>query len=143
MRLSLLILLFSFNQLSFSASVYRWVDDQGNTHFTQKKPYQYQTKEINIPQSKIDSEAAKVRLNKQLDSFKTRRDDSKLRKEKGSQAITNKNKMQAYCKGITSSLSVLKSSGPIKAEGAKSNMTNEQRKQSLASYQLKFTANCK
>ena len=142
MRFLLILLLISFSHNSLATQIYRWVDKQGNTHFSQTKPYQYPTNKLNIPESKVDSKTAKERLNKQIESLNKRQEDYRLKQQKGKKAVAEKHTSDAYCSSISSNLSVLNSGGPARVEGATSDMTAEEKKQAIASLQLKYKANC-
>lgn len=74
--LGFFIVLISFNA---TAKMYKWVDEEGNTHYSQSPPLEHEA-EVITPPPKVDTDSAIKQLEKQRESF-NKADEEKTKVE--------------------------------------------------------------
>lgn len=77
-----LILTGIFISLGANAEMYKWVDEDGNTHYSQSPPVDNGTVEVIKPPSKVDTKSAIKELKEQEKTADKLRDDRISAKEK-------------------------------------------------------------
>jgi|SRR5690606_4216252 len=67
MRLSIILLLCAFSTVSLAASkVYKWVDNEGNTHYSETKPANQEATTLKMPSAKAPSSVESVQADQTL-----------------------------------------------------------------------------
>ncbi len=73
MRRSALFVFLLFNCLAVQAEMYRWVDDQGNTHFSDKKPPEIEADDISDTVKRQNTDYGSQSAKKQLQQIERTR----------------------------------------------------------------------
>lgn len=117
------------------AGMYKWVDEQGATHYSQNPPPGGKAQAIKPPPTPADSEAAVKRLEAQRQEGQKRREASQQdaresQKNTASQAIREES-----CRMARQNLSTLEANSRVAIQDANGNMkrlTEEERQAQLA-----------
>jgi uncharacterized protein DUF4124 len=86
-----------FFSLSINAEMYKWVDKDGNTHYSQSPPVDNATVEIIKPPGRVDTESAIKTLNKQKQTADELREDRITAKENKQKAEEEALEKQKRC----------------------------------------------
>jgi hypothetical protein len=88
------------------AKIYKWVDGNGVTHYSQRRPPEvFTTEEIKI-QARTAGVATKAKeyLQIRIDALDQRRSNKKLEKEGGSEAVSYQKQLDEYCASVKTRL---------------------------------------
>ncbi|MDC9725838.1 MAG: DUF4124 domain-containing protein [Gammaproteobacteria bacterium] len=92
----LLFVLLAFNNASF-ADIYKWVDDEGNTHYSQQAPRDQQADLIKAPPPARSANDAQKEIDtlieKQSGTFETKEEERRLARE----VAEDDKKREEYC----------------------------------------------
>ncbi len=138
----LILLALLFTQLSHAEKVYRWVDQDGITHFSQYPPVNQPAKVIKTPKVHIDAEKERQRLQKQLEAFNTRQEEKKIRAKGGEEAVQYKRKLDQYCKALKRNLSVLNSNDNVIEQGKDKVISGKEKQQKIAQIKKQIAEKC-
>ena len=99
-------LLIAFCLAAEGAEVYRWVDENGKVHFSDKPKQGAETVEVDGPQKQSDSVSDQERLKKNAEWFaeQQQRREQELQQRKQQQAKSNSTKKVSACKGYRNKL---------------------------------------
>ena len=88
------------------AKIYKWVDGNGVTQYSQQRPpREFTTEQIKIQSRTADvASKAKESLQKRIDALNERRSNKKLEKEGGSEAVTYRQQLDEYCATVRTRL---------------------------------------
>jgi hypothetical protein len=113
-KLSLAILMLCIAGPTFSDDVYKWVDQHGNTHYSDKKPNNVESKSMNI-RTNTPSQARKAPLER---AKKLNETQEKALEAKAQilQADARKKEVESKCKRIRENLKTLAETSRIRVE---------------------------
>lgn len=96
------------------AKIYKWVDDQGNIHYTQTPPLGGKTEVIHTRPDPKDASQAGARLQQQLEEF-DKRYEARVKAEQERKTVQqHKQVKQVNCAAAKQNLSTLQNRGRIK-----------------------------
>lgn len=143
-RFRILTLFFCLFPVIATAEIYKWVDEQGQVHYSQNRPVDQQVETIKGP-SKVDTEAAQKALQERRDKLNAideeRAEENKKAAEAEKQAQANKER----CNAALEAMARLRSQNRmqyINEEGERAFMTEEQRQQRLEEAQKAVEESC-
>jgi hypothetical protein len=149
LRLPILILTSAFCAITIAAEkgYHHWIDDQGQSVYSQFAPADNRESEIIAPPPPPaeSPEAAKARLDQQLQAFEDNREDEELAGEKTAAADQEARLRQQRCESARSNLKVL--DGPprqlIQTDEGIRRLTPEQRQARREEMQKIIDTDCK
>jgi len=141
----LLFILLAFNNTA-SADVYKWVDDEGNTHYSQQAPKNQQADIIKAPPPPARSAADAQKeidtlIEKQSGTFEVKQEERRLAKEAAEEEKNNKE----YCRVNRHNLQQYQNNPGrqmIDADGNVTRPTEEQRQAKIAEIQKRLADDC-
>ncbi|MEM7207407.1 MAG: DUF4124 domain-containing protein [Pseudomonadota bacterium] len=144
---ALLIALLTFSA-NAQAKIYKWVDENGITQYTQYPPpdESVATEEIKT-QSQNPEQAASAQeaLQKRVDSLNERRSDKKLAAEEGEEAVAQRKQVQKFCDETKARLAEFESGRRLaekQEDGSYVPVTEDQRETQIASMKAQIAENC-
>ncbi|MBS3805133.1 MAG: DUF4124 domain-containing protein [Oleiphilaceae bacterium] len=105
--------------LATSAGVYKWTDDEGVTHFGDRKPRGHNTELVNIRSGKSSptkTTGTSSSPREKLDAIDQRRQSGQEEQKLTAQDDAQRKQKQANCETARSNLAVLDSNARIKVE---------------------------
>ncbi len=132
---------------AIEAKIYKWIDSDGITQYTQSPPPEDVSSE-EIPTQTYDAEAAaqsKQALQKRIDALNQRRDDKKQAKNKDEKTSEEQKEREKYCEVAKQRLAEFQTGRPLaqeQADGSFVRMTEEQLAAQIATVQEKITELC-
>ena len=107
-RTLLFIALCLFAGTLAAGKMYRWVDEQGVTHYTQSPPPKGEVTEIKKPPPPaISPEEAQRKLTEKQQRLEDLREDRDLAKQKGQEETEQQERLSKNCEGARNNLSRL------------------------------------
>ena len=113
LKLSAIILAAALSTHVVSGEAYKWVDAQGNTHYSDKKPNHTESKSIRISNSKPSSRPSPQGQAKALDEQAARAAQAK---NEVAQDEARKKEVAQKCKAIRDNLKVIAETSRIRIE---------------------------
>jgi len=141
----LFFLLLSFNSASFS-DVYKWVDDEGNTHYSQQAPKNQDAKIIKAPPPPARSAADAQQeidtlIEKQSGTFEAKQEERRANKE----AAKEQAETEKFCQANRHNLQQYKDNPnrrSLDADGNVTRQTEEERQAKIAEIQQRLDEHC-
>jgi len=130
------------------AQIYKWVDANGVTHYTQYPPQDtgIATREIDVVlQQPEQAASAQAALQQRVDSLDQRRSDKKLAAEQGEEAVAHRKQVQQFCEASKARLAEFESGRRLaekQEDGSYLPVSEERRKQQIASMKTRIAENC-
>lgn len=114
MRVIALLFTVFFTLIAHSGQMYKWTDENGQTHFSQFPPKETQAKQINVNAPKsANSAAANERLQKMRQTLSEQAVDRVTESEEEKQAADEAKRMAENCKLAKQQLLDLQNNGRI------------------------------
>ncbi len=110
-KLCAFIAITSFASHTSSAEVYKWVDEHGNTHYTDKKPHNTEAKSIRIQSSKTSQRSSAQQQAQAIDEKAARA--IQAQQEIAQEDARNK-EIEAKCATIRENLKVINETSRIR-----------------------------
>ena len=129
--------------LSASAAIYKWVDDQGNTHYDQEKPLDTAAEKIKVQSSPAGASTYKKPSLKTKAENTTGADEDTAGKQ--SKEILPKKQRAELCKRAQDTLKKLSEGGRVRTknqDGSTQVMTEEQKQERIKQEQLAVKQHC-
>lgn len=151
----LLLTSFIFHQpISVAANIYKWVDDQGNVHYTQKKPSNAEAEKLKVPsRAPVDTSTYSRPTLKKGDAANNSKQAAEKNQQAGEQdnekkpeTAAEKKRRMAACEQARNQLATMESSGRVRSrdkEGNTSYLTPEQKQQRMKKIQDSIAKSCK
>lgn len=135
-----------FLPLATHASIYKWVDDEGNVHYSQQKPQNIKTEKMIV-----NSRAPENSSTYSKPSLKKKEEEKQATDKEGKAAVSEKPEKSAeerasLCKQSQDNLQALLSRGRIRQKDAQGNvsyMSEEHKQQRIKREQDRVKENCK
>ena len=133
------IFAFSFSQNAFSAKFYKWTDEDGNTHYSDK-----------VPDGETDTETVQVNTLKpsktehSLPEY-TAGETKELSKEQKEELKKQEENLIEVCNGLRSNIASLEKGGNIQIlddEGNQKSLNKEEQDAKLKQYKTQLDKNC-
>lgn len=129
------------------AKIYKWVDADGVTQYTQHPPpEEFSAQEIKTQTQNADEAArAQEALQKRIDSLDERREDKKLASEEGEAAVVEKKELDKFCSESRQRLSEFKSGRRLaqkQEDGSFVPVTEEHRQEEVAKLEKRIKEQC-
>ncbi len=129
------------------AKIYKWVDADGVTQYTQHPPpEEFVTEEIKTSKQSAGAAAqANEALQKRVDALDERRSDKKLKQDEGEPAVADRKKREEYCAAERARLADFESGRRLAEEqedGSYLPVTEEQRTEEIGKMQARIKAQC-
>jgi len=129
------------------AKIYKWVDGDGVTQYTQHPPpREFATEEIKTSKQAAGvAQQAEQALQKRVDALDERRSEKKLKEDEGEPAVAERKKRQAYCTAERARLTDFESGRRLAEEqedGTYLPVTEEQRTQEIDKIQARIREQC-
>ncbi len=129
--------------LTLQAEVYRWVDEQGKVHFSDKKPQQQSTKiGEQLKDNNVDSSQAQQRKLQQLLAPETP-EEKRYRQQKQQKKQQQQTRKQGICQNARRQLKILR--GPVAfldSQGKELPISEKERQQRAAKLQKQIKQHC-
>ncbi len=147
----LLIASFTLNQsISVAANIYKWVDEQGNVHYSQQKPNNTASEKMKVqnrtPQSSSSYNRPGTDSEKNNTGDKQPPDDKKQGKDKKPETAAEKKRRMAACEQARKQLTTMQSIGRIRSrdkDGNTTYMSQEQKEQRMKKIRESISKTCK
>lgn len=127
-----------------SAAMYKWVDENGQVHYTQSPPPNGIRGETIAPPPKVNSESALKFLKEKEEGFDKRLDEKAKLEQKAAEDAAQAGEVQKYCEQLRSSLQGLETAQRIYTEdgGNRRRMPEEERQARIAEIKEKLAKDC-
>ncbi len=145
LKISFVSVLLFFSSVS-PAEIYKWVDEKGDTHYSQKPPNSDVNVETVKPPPPVDTEAAKKNLNAQQEAADELRTGRLTAKEEKAKAKAEKAKIQQQCQRLHERLKALTYRPRANKEDESGNvvrMSEEDRQKDLDETKAEISEKCK
>lgn len=113
--LTLAVLLVTAPAMSSAASVYKWTDEEGVTHFGDRQPSGQQSESVSIRTGKR-SESNRQSPQEQVKALEEQESEQAERKEESAAEEARRKQREANCETARSNLSILKRNSRIRVE---------------------------
>ncbi|MBL3558239.1 MULTISPECIES: DUF4124 domain-containing protein [Marinobacter] len=113
--LTLAVLLVAAPAISSAASVYKWTDENGVTHFGDRQPSGQQSEPVSIRTGKR-SESNRQSPQEQVKALEEREAEQAERQEESAAEQARRKQREANCETARSNLSILKRNSRIRVE---------------------------
>ena len=132
---------------SVHGATYKWVDDDGNTVYSQVPPLNGQAETIRIDRTNPDVlRQGREQLRQLLEKSSDLREDRKLAAEKSAEEEKRQAQVRDYCDSLGDNMAKLRSTRPNvqfrMPDGSYSRLTPEEQQERLKEYSADFDANC-
>lgn len=129
------------------AKIYKWVNANGVTQYTQAPPNREFSIEVIKPKKTAADVAAKAKeaLQKRIDALDERRSDKKLAKEGGDEAVAHRKKLAEYCSSVKNQLADYQSDRNLAIErddGSYVLVTGKMRAEEIGKLQVQISKRC-
>ena len=128
------------------ANVYKWVDDGGNTHYSQYPPPNRHSVEIdkNYLHSDIDTEKHQLKNEQKRDEFNKRHQERQDKKKQAQQEKRDRGKLNQACEKARAKLKNLMADRQVrkKVGDTYTMMTDKQRKKDITKLKKKLKEQC-
>jgi len=128
------------------ADVYKWVDDEGNTNYSQQAPKDQQVELIKAPPPPaLSPEIAQQQVDELIEQQNSLTQAKQEQRQLDKQAASDKQQREDYCKTSRQNLQQLKNSPGrrmVDAEGNVTRPSEEERQQKIAKLQQDIQENC-
>lgn len=128
-----------------AADIYKWVDGEGNTHYTQHPPPAGIKGETMTSSAKVDADAAKKRAQKQIDMSNEARDARLKQAEEKQKAEAEQAKQKERCEQAKKRFASYSRArvNIVGKDGTRTRATEEQRQAELAKAEKAIKELCK
>jgi len=148
---SLLPLLCLIGSMMFTnmalAKVYKWVDENGATHYSSTPPPTGDFKTIKGPSKPaVDPEKAQSDINKRIEAFNKRKEDAAKAEQEAADAASKKAENQKNCAQAKKNLNLLQTKVRLrikKEDGSQHYQTDKERNASIKRAQEQIKSFCK
>jgi len=113
----LLIAAWLFPALSAANSVYKWTDEEGNTHFGDRQPTGRNAESVSIRTGKSGNGSASSSAQQQLKELEERQAEEDAGEEQSAQEQARQQQRQRNCETARSNLNILQAGGRIQTQG--------------------------
>ena len=144
LRAGLLLLLIAVSSQHIRAAMYKWTDEEGNTHYTQEPPPGGIEGEIIKPPPKVKPDALEDEISKQQKFLEeSQKDREKIRDDKSKQEEEIARK-QADCDNARKRLESYQRPrvNAVNEDGSRSRVTEEDRQSEIIKIQKYLDENC-
>ena len=128
------------------AKVYKWVDENGVTQYTQYPPPKGSAKEITVPSAPSADPATQLKeLQQRVEALDKQRKERALADEETAEQRAARERLVADCKRIRSELEVISNNPRLLEEGqdgTRVRMTEERRLERIATYKQQIRDYC-
>lgn len=142
----LLICAFAVSLPTMGAGVYKWVDEQGNVHYTQTPPADKPVERFETRPEPVDSEAALKKLEEQKEKSDSFFKDRAKQAEEKAKAEEEATKRGEHCKRARENLEKLETTIRLfqsDEQGNRVRMTEEERQAGIAKAKSQIKEFCK
>ncbi len=133
-RLVCCLILIASSVSAYSAKFYKWVDENGNTHYSDRAPAQdTEVETVHITTSKPSSAKSVP-----IDASEDTQPDTQTTEQ-------NSKEMQAYCEKLSENISTLEESSivqSIDSEGNRQQLSKEEQDKQLSQKKAQYDKNC-
>ncbi|WLQ14070.1 DUF4124 domain-containing protein [Hahella aquimaris] len=137
------IFLLSISSLSFASGVYKWTDENGVIHYSDKKPDFKSSTEINVQTGSQTKEA--LDLQEQTQQLNEQQELEKIRAQQAQENSTAEAKQKEICDALKSNLQTLMNTARIRQkqeDGTERYMTPEEILQQRKETQARVDSEC-
>lgn len=113
--LTLAVLLVAAPAMSSAASVYKWTDENGVTHFGDRQPTGQQAESVSIRTGKR-SESSRPSPQEQVEALESQEAEKAERQQENAVEKARRKQREANCETARSNLSILKRNSRIRVE---------------------------
>lgn len=133
-----LLVLFCFSSASFGAKFFKWTDENGNIHYSDKEPVKQNSEAVHVNASKPSKSA------KPAPKFTVDKEQERSNEEPGIRDEQEK-QMQKFCQGLQSNIKTLEM--PIRVEsvdetGERKFLDDKEKSQKLERYRQQYSEHC-
>ena len=127
------------------AEMYKWVDEEGNTQYTQQPPPDGINAETLQPPPRVDTEKAVNELEEKLENFDKQRDDKLKQEEEAMKTAEEESEYQQKCDKARKQLADLQRPRITTTDekGNRSRMPEEERVAAIDKLNESIAKNCK
>ena len=128
------------------ARIYKWVDENGVTQYTQTPPPKGEAEEIApAPAPRGNPEETRRDLQDRLEAFNKRREEQARAERESAEESAAREQLAADCEKITDNLKILKSNPRLleqQPDGTRTRLSEEQRQERIQRFTEEFAENC-
>lgn len=113
-----------------AAAIYKWVDEQGNVHYSQTPPLDREAQTLSAPPPPGDGRGSAQSLKEKMEAFDERQEAREKSAQERKQAEDEAARRQALCEQARANLQTLTSRGQVRIlEGETTRMLSEEERQ--------------
>jgi flagellum-specific peptidoglycan hydrolase FlgJ len=101
-----------------AAKLYKWVDDQGNVTYSERKPQNRQVETIRLRDATLDSSGAQEKLDQLNDRANSQQKDREFAKNSTTATAERNERMANNCKTARENMRILRTTSRIQDEDA-------------------------
>jgi hypothetical protein len=118
MRRALFVALLLAVSTAVPAKLYKWVDEEGNVTYSERKPPDVQAEEIRVRVPAVTSEQAESRLEQLNERAETARKDREFKETYAAESAEREARLRQNCETARENLRILETAARVKdAEG--------------------------
>lgn len=106
-----------FPALSAANSVYKWTDEEGNTHFGDRQPTGRSAESVSIRTGKSQNGSSSRSAQQQVEDFEERQAEEDAGEEQSAEEQARQQQRQRNCETARSNLNILEAGGRIQTQG--------------------------
>ncbi len=111
-RLFVLFLL-AFASFAYSSSVYKWVDEDGTVHYSDKKPVDKQSEKLRMKTGSTQSQPSE-NLQEQVDNLDRQQQIEQVRQKQERENVAADQAKQEFCDNLKTNLETLRNNARIR-----------------------------
>ena len=104
------------------ARIYKWVDEEGNVHYTQQRPPDRPAQILKEPTSPVTEEQAKENLEKLSDRAETQRKDREFQEGYADDVAARQERIKKNCEIARENLRILQTAARVQDKNGEGNM---------------------
>lgn len=134
-----------FPALAAAESVYKWTDDEGNTHFGDRQPVGRQAESVNIRTGQSQNGGSSSSARQQLEQIDERRAQENAEQEQSAAEQARQQQRQRNCETARNNLNILQAGGRIQTrgeDGERRYLSEEEIEQKRQQFQAIADDNC-
>jgi hypothetical protein len=141
--LTLAVLLVAVPATSSAASVYKWTDEKGVTHFGDRQPTGQQAETVSVRTGKA-SENSRQSPQERVDALESRKAEEAEQREENAVEKARRKQREANCQTARSNLSILKRNSRIRVEeaGEQRYLSEEEIEEQRKKFEVVAEENC-
>jgi TolA-binding protein len=129
-----------------AAKIYKWVDANGVTHYSQSPPNTAQGQEITLGRDRTDTQAAQEQLQERIEELNRRREDREAKKTGSEEELARQRELTQFCRDATARMGDYNSGRTLaerRPDGSYARLAPEEVEQRREKLQSQLDEHCK